>query len=107
MLRDLHSSMRFVGHEKSELMASRYENAISVLPRRQKEPIECDRISDNDAITWHNFTKTHAARISPMQCNRVRLSVRLHYVRFVICDSSKFAFFIHIRLANNANGRIR
>jgi len=33
--------------------------------------------------------------------------VRPHYARFVIHDSSKLAFFIHIRLANNANGHIR
>jgi len=33
--------------------------------------------------------------------------VRPHYAQFVICDSSKFAFFIDIRLANNANGHIR
>jgi len=35
------------------------------------------------------------------------LKVRPHYARFVIRYSSKLAFFIHIRLANNANGHIR
>jgi len=54
--------VRFVGHENSELMASRYKNAISVLLRKRKEPIECDKISDNDAVTWHNFTKTDIIR---------------------------------------------
>jgi len=29
------------------------------------------------------------------------------YARFVIRDSSKLAFFIHIRFTNNANGHIR
>jgi len=33
--------------------------------------------------------------------------VRPHYARFVIRDNSKLAFFIHIRLANNANEHIR
>jgi len=35
------------------------------------------------------------------------IRVRPYYARFVIRDSSKLAFFIHIRLANNANGHIR
>jgi len=37
----------------------------------------------------------------------VRIRVRSDYARFVIRDSSKLAFFIHTRLANNANGHIR
>jgi len=37
----------------------------------------------------------------------IPIRVRPHYVRFVIHNSSKLAFFIHIRLANNANAHIR
>jgi len=53
----------------------------------------------------HNIYRN---RVSQILC-KIYISVRVrpHYARFLIRDSSKLAFFIHIRLANNANGHIR
>jgi len=51
--------------------------------------------------------KTVIISVCIVQANDVWIRVQPHYARFVIRDSSKLAFFIHIRLANNANGHIR